>query len=344
MNKVVIASIRQSAGKTSAIVGIAAALNKKIMYLKPFGDRMVSQKKRLWDYDAALITGLFGVNGNPVDMSLAFEHSKIQYRHDEEGTKQRVLEHISRIRGDQEILFIEGGNDLSYGISVHLDSVSLAKHTGGRLFIVISGEEGSLLDDLVFLKTHVNLTGVTLGGIIINKVQNLYELSIHLPMINSLFRVVGVIPYQRELTYCSVHYLAERLGAKVIAGEGGLKRVVKNVIVGAWSANVLQQNPLFEKENKLVITGGDRSDMILACLEGDTSGIILTNNILPISKVISKAEEHKIPLLVVPADTYQSARQIERLEMLMTREDHDKLNLLKQLFTKYVNLDEFLKS
>jgi len=32
---------------------------------------------------------------------------------------------------------------------------------------------------------------------------------------------------------------------------------VKNILIGAWSANVFLQNPLFKKENKLVITGGD---------------------------------------------------------------------------------------
>ena len=45
MNKWVIASMRKSAGKTSVIVGIAAALNKKMAYIKPFGERMLYRKK-----------------------------------------------------------------------------------------------------------------------------------------------------------------------------------------------------------------------------------------------------------------------------------------------------------
>ena len=61
MEKLVIASMRQSAGKTSVIVGIAAALNQKIAYIKPFGERMLYRKKRLWDYDSALIANLFGL-------------------------------------------------------------------------------------------------------------------------------------------------------------------------------------------------------------------------------------------------------------------------------------------
>jgi hypothetical protein len=48
MEKVIIASMRKSAGKTSAIVGITAAAKKKIAYAQPFGERMLYRKKRLW--------------------------------------------------------------------------------------------------------------------------------------------------------------------------------------------------------------------------------------------------------------------------------------------------------
>ena len=342
MDKVIIASMRKSAGKTSAIVGIAAAAQKKIAYVKPFGERMLYRKKRLWDYDSSLITAIFGLKEDPVDMSIGFDHSKLRYMYDEEGTRQKVLETIGRVGNDRDVLFIEGGRDLTYGISVHLDTLSLAKYIGGKLFIVVSGDEDSILDDLLFLKNHVNLAGVNLHGVIINKVQNLEEFqSTHLPAIRQMgVQVIGVIPYQSELTYFSVAYLAERLFAKVLCGEGGLNRVVKNIVIGAWSANVFLQNPLFKKENKLVITGGDRTDMILASLESDTSGIILTNNILPPSNIISKASERNIPLLIVFSDTYQTAKQIDSLEPLLTKDDTEKAELLKNLFQKHVNVQE----
>jgi uncharacterized protein len=343
MNKWVIASMRKSAGKTSVIVGIAAALNKKMAYIKPFGERMLYRKKRLWDYDSALITNLFGLKEDPVDMSIGFDHSKLRYMYDQEGTQKKLLETVANIGKDKELLFIEGGRDLSYGMSVYLDTLSLAKYLGSRLVMVISGEEDTILDDILFLKKHVDFAGVNLSGVIVNKVQNVEDFqNTHLPVIQKLgVRVLGVIPYQSDLTYFSVYYLADRLFAKVITGEGGLKKVIKNIVIGAWSANIFLQNPLFKKENKLVITGGDRTDMILAALEGDTSGIILTNNILPPSNIISKASEKNIPLLMVFSDTYQTAKQIESLEPLLTREDTEKVDLLKEMVQKHVQLNEF---
>ena len=54
MDKLVMASMRQDAGKTSVILGMAEASERKIGYMKPFGDRLHYRKKRLWDYDGRL--------------------------------------------------------------------------------------------------------------------------------------------------------------------------------------------------------------------------------------------------------------------------------------------------
>jgi BioD-like phosphotransacetylase family protein len=342
MDTLIVASMRKSAGKTSAIVGLASVLNRKIGYMKPFGERLLYRKKRLWDYDSALITGIFGLKDDPVDMSIGFDHSKLRYMYDEAETQKKLREMADNIGREKELLFVEGGRDLSHGISIFLDSISIAKALNRPLLIVVSGDEDTILDDLIFLKQHVDLRQVKFQGVLINKVPNVEDFqNIHLPAIQKLgIKVLGVIPYQVELTHFTVQYLADRLFAKVITGEAGLGKVVKNILIGAWSANVFLQDPVFKKESKLVITGGDRTDMILAALESDTSGIILTNNILPPSNIISKAAEKKIPLLMVFSDTYQTAKQIEGLEPLLTKDDAEKIERLKKLVQTHVNAGE----
>ncbi|RPI95928.1 MAG: hypothetical protein EHM32_04475 [Spirochaetales bacterium] len=106
------------------------------------------------------------------------------------------------------------------------------------------------------------------------------------------------------------------------------------------STNEAMRNPLFNKENRLVVTSGDRSDMVLAALDKSTIGILLTNNILPPSNIISKASEMNIPLLLVPSDTYQVARQIDAMEPLLTRDNTENINLLTELIRKNVKIKE----
>ena len=92
MKNIIVGSISENAGKTSFIVGLGKTLGKKFGYLKPFGDRLIYRKKRLWDYDSALVTNIFGLDQSSDDITLGFEHSKLRYMYDEAGTKNKVQE------------------------------------------------------------------------------------------------------------------------------------------------------------------------------------------------------------------------------------------------------------
>ncbi|HUL23724.1 MAG TPA: AAA family ATPase, partial [Thermodesulfobacteriota bacterium] len=95
MEKLVVASTGNGVGKTSLIVGMAKALGKSFGYVKPFGDRMVYREKKVWDYDAELITSIFGMNQTPEEMTIGFEHSKLRYMYDAEGRRRKLLEMVS---------------------------------------------------------------------------------------------------------------------------------------------------------------------------------------------------------------------------------------------------------
>jgi BioD-like phosphotransacetylase family protein len=342
MNKVVVASVRENAGKTSFIVGLTRALQQEIGYMKPFGDRLLYRKKRLWDYDSALMVNIFGLREDPENITIAFEHSKIRYMYDEESTREKLLEMAANTGEGKDVLIVEGGKDLTYGISVYLDSVSVARYLKGDLLLVLSGDSETVVDDITFVKKCVDTKGVNLKGVVVTKVRDPREFTdLYLNSITELdVPVLGIIPYEKELTYLSVGYLAEFLFAKVLAGENGLQNIARHIFVGALSADAAMRNPLWKEEDKLIITGGDRTDMILAALESDTAGIVLTNNILPPSAIISKAATRGIPLLLVSSDTYQTAKQIDDLEPLLTKEDTHKIDLLETLVKSHVKLDE----
>ncbi len=346
MRRLIIGSMRRGAGKTSVIVGLGQALGKKFGYLKPFGDRLLYRKKRLWDYDAALMTNIFHLEDNPEEMSIGFDHSKLRFMYDEDGTRQKLLEVVAHVERGRELVILEGGKDISYGVSVHLDSLSLAQHTGGALILVVSGDEGTILDDACFFKHRLSLAGIHFAGIIVNKVHDVEEFkTIHQgTLIDKGIPVLGTIPYAGELTHLSVAFLAECLFAKVIAGEGGLGREVRDIFVGAMSTDAAMRNPLFTKSGKLVITSGDRSDMILSALDGDTAGVVLTNNILPPANIISRATERNMPLLLVAADTYEVAKQTDDAERLLTKDDQGKIELLARLVRERVDLNSVLEA
>ena len=339
MNKYIVASTVRSAGKTSVIVGLAKALPGDEAYVKPLGDRLVYRKKRLWDYDTALIAGIFGLRSKPEDITIGFEHAKLRYMYDQAKTREKVLEIVDEAGRGKTMMFIEAGCDFSYGASIHLDPISLARYVDGKLLLVVAGPEYEIIDQIIFMKRNIELSQVNFAGVIINKVLDVEDFQrSHLPELTAAgVKVLGVIPYQKELTHLSVSLVVDRLFAKVLTGEVGLNKEVENIFLGAMSVNSVIQSPLWQKENKLIITSGDRSDMIIAALESDTSCIVLTNNILPPSNVISMAAHANIPLLLVPWDTFSTVKQFDAIEPLLTKEDTAKIKIIADMVRQ--NLD-----
>ena len=66
--------------------------------------------------------------------------------------------------------------------------------------------------------------------------------------------------------------------------------------------------------------------------------IILTNDVVPPSHIIAKAAERKVPLLLVPYDTYETAKRIESIEPLLTKDENHKIELLEKLIKDNVNI------
>jgi uncharacterized protein len=341
MKKILIASTREGAGKTSIIAGISTAVQKKYGYIKPLGDRLVYKRKKNVDHDAMVLLKVLGIDVEPDSISLGFTHSKLKYKYDEQGVKNTLSAMAEAIGSGRDALFVEGGRDLAWGASVHLDSLSVARYLAARLVVVVSGDGDRVSDDIRFLHESVDLSKIDFGGVIVNKVQDVDDFkSSFLPAIEGMkIPVLGVIPYKAQLMNFTMSQLADRFLARVIAGEEGLNNVVQHIFVGAMSTEESLRNPIFNKENKLLITSGDRSDMIIAALESDTVGVILTNNIVPPPNIISKATEKKVPLLLVPYDTYEVARQLDNFEALLSHDSKEKFKYLEQLVKDYVNVD-----
>ena len=343
MDKFVITSMRQSAGKTSLIIGLAGVLNKRTGYLKPFGARLLYKRKRLWDYDAALLSNILDLDENPEDMCIGFHHSQLLYSLDEKTTAIKLQNCIDSISENKEIIFVEAGKDIFYGTSIYLDALSLTRSLDGKLLIVVSGDDDIIIDDIYFLAKYIRLDDINFLGIIINKVANIDDFkNVYLPKIQQTgIPVLGVIPSIPELTYFSAGYLAERMFAKVLAGESGLNREVRNVVVGSMGVDEATKSPLFQGHHQVLITSGDRTDLILTSLQNDAAAVILSNNIVPSSFILSKADSLGIPLLLVATNTYETAKQIDRIEPLPTSNDTEKIAIIKKMIGENVDLKAF---
>ncbi|MBE0636028.1 AAA family ATPase [Candidatus Bipolaricaulota bacterium] len=341
MKSLIVASTREDAGKTSIIIALARILNMRFGYLKPLGDRFLYRKKRLWDYDASLLTQLFALGEEPETISIGFDHSKLRYMYDRKAIFQEYDRIVNQVGAGREAVFVECGKDLAYGASVYLDPLTISQETGAPVLIVASGGENEIADDLAFIHRFVGSDEANVAGVIINKVVQMEDFcQVHLPEIEKLgVNVLGVLPHQAEFETISLATVADKLFAKVLGGESGLTNRVRSVVVGAMSVNAALVDPHINDPGKLVITSGDRSDMILAMMETEgTAGIVLTNDIIPPANIVAKASMQNVPLLVVSGDTYSTALQIEKIRPLLRAEDTEQMAKMTALVSDHVDV------
>ena len=82
---------------------------------------------------------------------------------------------------DRDVLFIEGGRDLTYGASLLLDPINLAKKLDAELICVISGENDKVIDQVHFLKDYLNTKDIDFRGVVINTAEKTYNRPVYIP-------------------------------------------------------------------------------------------------------------------------------------------------------------------
>ncbi len=332
MKNIILASTEPDAGKTTVGLGIALSSDKSLNYFKPFGDRPIYKKKRLIDYDAKLFKNVLDLDTDYEKFCIGFDHSKIKYAYDSETIKDKITERIESLSEGKDGVIIESGEHWGFGSSINLDPVSLHKMTGGEVVIVASGTDTNIIDDITTFAKYFEALDIPVKGAVLNKVESVEDIeNFAAQEIESLgIDVLGIIPEIKSLNLTRVSFINDMLFGKVIAGEEGLENIVENIYVGALSADEMVRNPAFQEKKKLIVTGGDRTDVVLAALEEGTSGIVLTNDIIPPSNIITRADRAGIPLISVPIDTFEAAQRIERMDRITTIEDDFKIEKIEE--------------
>ena len=315
MKNICVASLEAGEGKTTAAISIA--LNKKAGYMKPLGDNPAYIGKKVIDYDALLFSKLLGIPEEKI--SLGMLHSKItrSYKDIIKETKKRYEE----MAEGKEIFIFEGGENIWKGSSIGLDMKNICQEFDAAPVFVITGEENEIMDKIKFASSW--------GGYVILNKSKEYEQAKEYAEENGL-KFAGYIPEIRKLRMTKVSYIVEKLNGKVVAGNDGIEKYFEGVFIAALSASQIKRHPDFKKKNKLIITGGDRSDAIAACIEENTSAIILTNNIIPSSNILAKADKAAIPLISVRPDTYTIASRIEKISRPILADEDEKIDEIRK--------------
>jgi BioD-like phosphotransacetylase family protein len=224
---------------------------------------------------------------------------------------------------------------------VGLPTPLVAKELGSPVMAIIKfREEVRLIDDILAAQTRL---GKQLGGVLINRVPldaAEFVSQFAAPFIERQgISIFGVLPEQQNLAAFTVGELIDLLKPELLTKLVRKDAFVENLTVGAMTAETALSR--FRKySNKAVITGGDRSDILMAALETSTACLILTGNLRPSALVVKQAEEFGVPVLLVHSNTMETVEMIERTYGKTRLGNTAKLRQFQGLMDKHCHYDE----
>ncbi len=159
-----------------------------------------------------------------------------------------------------------------------------------------------------------------------------------------------VLPELPILEKPTVGEIAGALNAERLSGhEESFNREMKNFKVAAME---LPHYLDHIEEGSLIITPGDRSDIILGSLLADASktyphisGIILTGGLKPppqIEQLLGGLGDSPVPVIAVSTDTYTTALNVSPLEGVLSSDNPRKISAALGLVEARVNSGEFI--
>jgi phosphate acetyltransferase len=211
-----------------------------------------------------------------------------------------------------------------------------------------------ILNNIEVSKESIDEKGCDFQGVIVNKLglDDFDKLSkqVRKGLSKLGITLFGMIPQIPVLSQPRMGEIAAKVGAKVLFG----KEYLDNLVSGTKVAAMLIGNMLERiKDGMLIITPGDRDDVLIAAMMSrvatnfpNISGLVLSGDLQPsksVKRLIGGLAGFRIPILSMSTDTYDTAVQISGIRTSIFSTDREKLDLVQTFMDRHIERDELEK-
>jgi phosphate acetyltransferase len=348
-----IAAIESDSGKSLVSLGLLRMMltkSSKVGYFRPIINEVKDSK-----YDDHTNTAINFFNLD-IDYNECFA-----YKQNEvvellsEGKAETVIHNVikkyKKLEAKYDYVLVEGTDFSGEGGFTELDvNLMIAKNLGIPALIVGAGNGKTKKDFIntmqLTYKSFINKE-VDVIGIVANKIE-IDEIDYIQKKLQKSFPKnlqIDIIPKVDFLAYPTVKEVVQALNGRVLFGEQFLDNAI-----GSYSTGAMQlRNYLTRiRENALVITPGDRADIILGALQANASsnypkisGIILTGSLTPEESIVKLIEgvQSTVPIISVDGGTFGITNKIGSVKSKIYSTHNKKILLSLDTFDKYVNAE-----
>ncbi|MEI6866853.1 phosphate acetyltransferase [Flavicella sp.] len=354
MNKAIyIATIESHSGKSLVSLGLLRMMLTKSIKVGYFRPIINESKKGGFDNHTKTAINFFNLDLKQSDC-YAYKQSeviKLLSKGKVDEVIQTVIKKYKKLEERFDYVLVEGTDFSEEGSFLELDlNLAIAKNLGIPSLIVGSGKNKTIdefVNSMEITYKAFKRKEVDVIGVIANKVpgENKERVAEELKKVIPSDVQIDVIPESLYLENPTVKEVNEALNGKILFGE----QFIDNTI-GSFSSGSMQlRNYLTRiKENALVVTPGDRADIILGALQANASsnypkiaGLILTGGLIPENSILRLIEgvQSTVPIISVEGGTFRTTNNIGAIKSKIYATNSKKILLALDTFDSYVNAE-----
>lgn len=353
-----ISSLEQAAGSLIVAMGIMELLKGRLGKVAFFRPVILDTTEK--DKDIAFMQEYYALNMNEEEMYGYTVHQVesliAENKYNE--VLENLIDKCKILESKYDFVLIEGLNQANFSQTLDFDiNLSIAKNLSSPFISILKGKNKSVkevIDEIHIEAEAIKAAGCQHFATFVNRLgeaefEELKILNKQEPLHNAPIYFLPEVP---ELDTPTVAEVKKALGCMHIYGEEkDLRRVVKQSKIAAMKLDNFLE---YIEDGDLVITSGDRSDIIVGCLSTvfsnnypNISGILLTAGMMPhksINKLIAGFKDLSIPILSVEDGTFNTAVNVAKVPARITPQSVRKIALAMGLFSANVNVSEIEQS
>lgn len=348
-----VATIEPNSGKSVVVLGLMRMLlgkTPKVGYFRPI---IEDTENGEMDNHINTVISHFEIDIN-YKKTFAYTRNEVLDLYNKGKSGDVIDEIIKKYKYLEErfdFVLVEGTDFSHENSSLELDINILISKNLGLPVIIVSQGDGKKLSEIVdnvqlahdTFKEEVDVLSIMTNKIDTDEVSKLKSLLKE--RINSNTDIT-VIPKIRSLASPTIKEIVRALEGNILFGKDMLNNQVENFGVGTMQLrNYLNQL----KDDSLVITAGDRADIILGALQAHISknypkisGIILTGGLIPEDSILKLIEglSSVVPIVSVKGGTFSVTNDIGKIKSKIYAENIEKIGTSIATFEKHVDTDK----
>lgn len=341
-------------GRSLISLGLTDLLLRKTKRVGVFCPIVSRQAAGVRDPHIDLLLSHFGLSLRYKD-TFAFlqdEAADLLSRGRQDDLMNGIIEEYKALESQCDFILVQGTEREGGGAAAEFEfNADVAKNLGSSVLLLSSAQDRDVPEVVSSVRATLDTLadrGTPVLGAVVNRVDPAKTAVLTAALRAELpdeGRLLAVIPNHEMLQSPTLREIADQLDAEILYGADQLDKLARGYLVIAMQ---LQNYLPRLTEGALLITPGDRDDVVVSALQAhnsryypSVSGIVLTGGFRPAPTVARLLDglPHVVPILSVKADTYTTATQMRAVRSHITADSHAKIALCLELFEKHVDTE-----